>query len=184
MTPQAQVYAAGDGEVRLPIDEDEQKLLDLNTNPVQQVRFYHSSTQSLIAKGYVERVEATLNSQNRLSYCVGIIKNAFPKPNKSSDKENLTDFKKLLQRNQFLIAEIEGGIVRDAFTIPDNALRKDRFVYIINEDNRLSQKEVRIIHRTQDSLIIDLGVDTGDKIVISPIPYFVENMPVEPIELP
>ena len=184
MTPQAQAYAAGDGEVRLPIDEDEQKLLDLNTNPVQQVRFYHSSTQSLIAQGYIERVEATLDSQNRLSYCVGLIKNAFPAPSQSSDRENLNDFKKPFQRNQFLLAEIEGGIVRDAFTVPDIALRKDRFVYTINEDNRLSQKEVRIIHRTQDSVIIDLGVDTGDKIVISPIPYFVENMLVEPIELP
>lgn len=184
ITPHAQAYAAGDGEVRLPIDEEEQKLLEQNTSPVKQVRFYHSATRSLLAQGHLERIEATLDSQNQLTYCVGLIKNAFPAPSQNPNLQNPTNPKKSFQRNQFVLAEIEGGIVRNAFTIPDTALRKDRYVYLIKEDNRLSQKEVRIIHRTDDSVIIDLGIEDGDKIVVSPIPYFVEDMPVEPIALP
>lgn len=184
LSPHAQAYAAGDGEVRLPIDEVEQKLLEQNTSLIKQVRFYHSGTQSLLAQGHVERIEATLDSQNQLTYCVGLIENAFPAPNQGSDAQNSADLKKGFQRNQFVLAEIEGGIVQNAFTVPDTALRKDRFVYLISKDNRLTKKEVRIIHRTHDSVIIDQGIDNGDKIVVSPIPYFVEGMPVEPIALP
>lgn len=183
-SPHALAYAAGDGEVRLPIDEEEQKLLEQNTSPQKHIRFYHSATRSLIAQGHVERIEATLDSQNQLVYCVGHIENAFPAPSQHPDSENVTAPKKSFQRNQFVLAEIEAGIVQNAFTLPDTALRNDRFVYLIREDNRLTRREVRIAYRTRDSVIIDLGIDDGDKIVVSPIPYFVEDMPVEPTAQP
>ena len=47
--------------------------------------------------------------------------------------------------------------------------------------NQLVQKKVTVAHKNKDTVIISDGLDTIEKIAISPIPYFVENMAVEPI---
>ena len=172
-SPVAQAYAAGNGEVRLPINEREKQLLTLQGSLSNNVRFYHASSKTLLAEGTIERIEATLNSNNRLFYCVGEITNAF------SNEDTL--YKSPLQRNQFLVAEIEGQTINSASTIPNSALRNNEYVYTINEENRLVQKKVTVIYKNKDSVIISEGLDAVEKIVISPIPFFVENMAVEPV---
>ena len=74
-------YAVGNGEVRLPINEAEKQLLAFQDANSNKVRFYHASTKALLAEGSIERIEATLNSNNRLLYCVGEITNAFSSEN-------------------------------------------------------------------------------------------------------
>lgn len=172
-SPIAQAYAAGNGEVRLPINETEKQLLAYKGSNSNKVRFYHASSKALLAEGTIERIEATLNSNNRLFYCVGEITNVFSKEGTLHESR--------LQRSQFLVAEIEGQILESAFTIPNVALRNNEYVYTINEDNRLVQKKVKVIYKNRDSVIISEGLDAVEKIAISPIPYFVENMAVEPI---
>ena len=174
-SPVAQAYAVGNGEVRLPINEKEKELLAYKETKSQsnKVRFYHATSKALLAEGTIVRVEATLNSNNRLSYCVGEIKNAF------SNEDDLHSSQ--LQRCQFLVAEIEGKVLASAFTIPNVALRNNNYVYTINEENRLIQKKVTVLHKNRDSVIVSEGLDSVEKIVISPIPFFVENMAVEPI---
>lgn len=172
-SPVAQAYAVGNGEVRLPINEAEKQLLAFQDANSNKVRFYHASTKALLAEGSIERIEATLNSNNRLLYCVGEITNAFSSEN--------APFESALQRSQFLVAEIEGQVLKSAFTIPNVALRNNTYVYIINEENQLVQKKVTVAHKNKNTVIISDGLDTIEKIAISPIPYFVENMAVEPI---
>lgn len=172
-SPVAQAYAAGNGEVRLPINESEMRLLAYQKQDSNKVRFYHASTKTLLAEGTIERIEATLNSNSRLLYCVGEITDAFTNGDTSLEYP--------LQRNQFLLAEIEGNLLESAYTIPNIALQNNEYVYTINEENRLLKKKVTIVHKNKDSLIISDGLADFEKIVISPIPYFVENMAVEPI---
>ena len=172
-SPVAQAYAVGNGEVRLPINEAEKQLLAFQDANSNKVRFYHASTKALLAEGSIVRIEATLNSNNRLLYCVGEITNAFSSEN--------APFESALQRSQFLVAEIEGQVLKSAFTIPNVALRSNTYVYIINEEDQLVQKKVTVAHKNKDTVIISDGLDTIEKIAISPIPYFVENMAVEPI---
>jgi RND family efflux transporter MFP subunit len=169
----AQAYGVGNGEIRLPISEIEKQLLAYEESKPNKVRFYHASTKSFLAEGTIDRIEATLNSNSRLFYCVGEITDAF-------SKENITS-ESALQRSQFLVAEIEGKLLESAFTIPNAALRNNEYVYIINEENRLIQKKVTVIHKNKDSIILSDGLAEIEKIVTSPIPFFVENMSVEPI---
>ena len=72
-------------------------------------------------------------------------------------------------------------MIESAFTIPNVALRNNEYVYTINEDNRLIKKKVNVIHKNKESVIINEGLDAMEKIVVSPIAYFVENMAVKPI---
>jgi ABC-type uncharacterized transport system YnjBCD ATPase subunit len=104
---------------------------------------------------------------------VGEITDAF-----SNEK---TLFETALQRSQFLLAEIEGQVLKSAFTIPNLALRNNTYVYVINEENQLVQKKVTVAHKNKDTVIISGGLESIEKIAISPIPYFVENMAVEPV---
>ena len=172
-SPVAQAYATGNGEVRLPINEQEKQLLAYQGSNINKVRFYHASSNALLAEGTISRIEATLNNKNRLFYCVGEIQMAFSKED--------TLYESHLQRSQFLIAKIEGQIIESAFIIPNLALRNNEYVYTINEDNRLIKKKVNVIHKNKESVIINEGLDTLEKIVVSPIAYFVENMAVKPI---
>ena len=172
-SPIAQAYATGNGEVRLPINEQEKKLLAYQGSNINKVRFYHPSSDVLLAEGVIIRIEATLNNKNRLFYCVGEIPKAFIR------EDNLYD--STLQRSQFLIAKIEGQIIKSVFTIPNAALRNNEYVYTVNEYNRLIQKKVNVIHKNKESVIISGGLNAVEKIVISPIAYFVENMAVNPI---
>jgi RND family efflux transporter MFP subunit len=172
-SPVAQAYAVGSAEVRLPINEAEKQLLGFQGANSNKVRFYHASTKALLAEGSIERIEATLNSNNRLLYCVGEITDAF-----SNEK---TLFESALQRSQFLLAEIEGQVLKSAFTIPNLALRNNTYVYVINEENQLVQKKVTVAHKNKDTVIISGGLESIEKIAINPIPYFVENMAVEPV---
>lgn len=172
-SPVAQAYATGNGEVRLPINEQEKQLLAYQGSNINKVRFYHASSNALLAEGTIGRIEATLNNKNRLFYCVGEIPMAFSRED--------TLYESPLQRSQFLIAKIEGQIIESAFTIPNVALRNNEYVYTINEDNRLIKKKVNVIHKNKESVIINEGLDAIEKIVVSPIAYFVENMAVKPI---
>jgi RND family efflux transporter MFP subunit len=169
----AQAYGIGNGEIRLPINEREKQLLYFEGSKPNRVRFYHASSKDLLAEGTIERIEATLNRNNRLFYCVGEIKNAFSKETILSTSA--------LQRSQFLVAEIEGKFLESAITIPNTALRNNEYVYIINKENRLIQKKVTVAHKTKNSIILSDGLDDIEKIVISPIPFYVENMLVKPI---
>ena len=172
-SPVAQAYSTGNGEVRLPINEQEKQLLAYKGSNINKVRFYHASSNALLAEGTIGRIEATLNNKNRLFYCVGEIPKAFSRED--------TFHESSLHRSQFLIAKIEGQIIESAFTVPNIALRNNEYVYTINEDNRLIEKRVNVIHKNKESVIINEGLDAIEKIVVSPIAYFVENMAVKPM---
>lgn len=174
----AKMYATGDGEIRLSIDASEKQFLNINNDEPLEIKFFHPKSEKPIAFGTVDRVEATLNNQNRLSYCVGLIPSAFPHPDLIPNSPNNEAQK--LERNQYLVAEIKGSMLKSAFTIPDTALRQGLYLYIISNEDRLNRKKIKIAHKTPKSIIITEGLKEGDRIVTSPIAYFSEGMLVEP----
>ena len=172
--PVALAYASGDGEVRLSLNEREKNLLKAIDMGDNKVRFIHASKDSVIAEGTIDRVEASLNPQNRLFYSVAVVKDAFP------NKSSLPLSK--LYRGQYLKAEIDGQILESAFTLPNGAVHRLNTVYVINEDNFLEEKQVTIVQSNSNHTIISDGLNPDDRIVISPIAFYVKGMEVEPIK--
>ena len=66
--------------------------------------------------------------------------------------------------------------------IPRLALRGSDTVYVLTENNTLQRRLVGVVKSSTKSVIIDRGLEPGDRVATSPIAYFVENMPVTPIE--
>jgi len=172
--PVALAYASGDGEVRLSLNEREKELLKAQDVGRNKVRLMHSSTNSLLAEGFIDRVEASLNPKNRLFYSVALVKNAFLEKDSGLNSQ--------LSRGQYLKAEIDGIILETAFTVPNVALHRLNTVYVINSDNLLVEKQVSVVQSNSHHTIISSGLSDSDRIVISPIAYYVKGMEVEPIK--
>ena len=168
------IYASGDGEIRLSINSKEKSFIEsgINSKETIVIEFYDSNSYEHITTGYLDRIEATIDSKNQLNYCVGLITDAFPIP-------NLNFFG--LQRNQYLLAKIKCKNLPSAFTIPESALRNNDTIYVINKNNKLEQKKITIINYRNEEIIVKDGLNNGDRIVTGPVSYYVEGMQVQPI---
>jgi len=118
-------------------------------------------------------MEATIDPNSRLLYAVVEIEDPFA-PNKNNPKA--------LRRGQFVTAEIEGRGVSDAYVLPRYALRSSDTVYIVSEAGTLETRTVTIIKCDAEKAIITEGLKPGERVAISPVAYYIENMPVEVIE--
>jgi multidrug efflux pump subunit AcrA (membrane-fusion protein) len=82
----------------------------------------------------------------------------------------------------FVTAEIEGRSVSDVFVLPMMALRDGDRVFIRDEENRLRVREVSVIRRDRDHVVIDAGLEAGDQVVISPLRVYTEGMSLRALE--
>ena len=80
----------------------------------------------------------------------------------------------------FVNAEIEGRQLEQAYLIPRNALRAGDKVYRIT-DGKLDVREVEVIHQASDYVVIERGVESGDRVVISSVRNPVQGMAVEAV---
>jgi len=173
-SPIARIYATDRAEIRLPVTTREAELLEPKDRRQRFVRLQKANTPNSptwIAR--FVRMEATIDPNSRLLYAVVEIEDPFA-PNKNNPKA--------LRRGQFVTAEIEGRGVSDAYVLPRYALRSSDTVYIVSEAGTLETRTVTIIKCDAEKAIITEGLKPGERVAISPVAYYIENMPVEVIE--
>lgn len=170
--PIARIYATDRAEIRLPVTEREASLLQPDTADAARldVRITHANKlQAHVWQGKLSRMEATIDPANRLLYAVAEVQDPFSEPQ--------------LRRGQFVHAAIAGKVIEQAYSIPRYALRGSDTVYIASAENTLQTRRVDIVNSDAQQVIIRAGLQAGERVVVSPIAYFIENMPVEVIEL-
>jgi multidrug efflux pump subunit AcrA (membrane-fusion protein) len=116
------------------------------------------------------RIEATVNPKSRLLYVVAALDNPF---------EPSATHLQTLRRGQFMDAEIEGRTVSEVYRLPRFALRGSNTVYVVTDEKTLTTRKVEILKSDTESVIISSGIEAGERVAVSPIAYFVENMPVD-----
>lgn len=164
--PAARLYATEAAEVRLPISEKEAAFLSDPSVFVAPVRL---SQNDRYWDGILTRIEATIDTRSRLLYAVAEVKNPYHGPTP-------------LRRGLFVNAVIEGRILPKAYRIPRIALRDSDTIYVLSDNKTLQARKVQIVKRDPNTVIIDAGLQDGEKVATSPIAYFVENMPVNLLE--
>ena len=172
--PIASAYSSGDAEIRLPLTESERLLIDTKNLNENTVRLYDSG--KLVAQGKIQRIEASLNPNNRLFYAVALIENAFPEDNQIHTSE--------MFRGQYLDAMIDGILIDKAFTLPNEAIRESSTIYTITNQNQLVEKSITVISSNSKQVIVSTGLDDGDRVVVSPVPFYINGMSVKPILKP
>lgn len=70
--------------------------------------------------------------------------------------------------------------VHNALLIPRKALHEGR-VYVANKNNKLEIHAVSILHKQGDLVVIDKGLNEGDKIIVNDVIPLMEGLPLSPI---
>lgn len=85
-----------------------------------------------------------------------------------------------LRVGQFVEAEISGKQLRDVFVIPQTALRENKYVWVIEKENRLARKEVETIWSDAGIVVVKDGVRAGEVLCTTAVPYAIDGTTVRP----
>ena len=83
-----------------------------------------------------------------------------------------------LKVGSFVQAKIEGKTLDDVFVIPRVLLRENAFVLLIDSENYLTRREVGLAWETDDVIVVNKGLDVGDRLCLTEVPYALEGWPV------
>jgi RND family efflux transporter MFP subunit len=81
----------------------------------------------------------------------------------------------------FADVEIKGRTLDNAALLPRAALRPNAQMWVVDSDDRLYTRTVRVAHLTTDGVIVDQGLAAGDRVVISQLKAVAEGMVVRPV---
>ena len=173
----ATLYANDIVEVRLPIAD--RQLAFLNLPPLRNGNFpadmqpnvalraeYGGQTIEWIGK--IVRAEAEIDTASRMVQLVARIR---------SD-----EIREELSVGLFVTAEISGLAVDDIVRLPRSALRNNNQVLIIDPDNKIRFRDVRPLRLYKDDVLIDAGLQAGERVCLSTVQTAIDGMNVNPID--
>ncbi len=173
-------------EIAVSIDSSDSLMLGLINNKPQnsysnwftapelsaQIRAIDSPEYIPSVKGKVLRVENYSEETRTVTLVFGI------------DNKNDTN-SPLLADGMFCKVEIFGSPVRDAVEIPRSAIQFKGRIAIVDQSNRVFQKDATIIFRGKDYCIATKGIENGDLVVISRLPFgMLDGAKVKPVIQP
>jgi len=176
--PVGAIYTSSEIEITLAVkDNDLQFLsipmdgrkLDPSEKALVQIKsFYKGKNQTWI--GRLERVDGVIDPVTRMINLIAVFKNDFIE----TDKPNLPI-------GLFVEAQIDGIILKDVFSIPVNALSENNEVYTVNNDNELVSRQLSLLKKYSDFVIVKDGLKAGERIVISKLSSASNGIKVNPV---
>ncbi len=118
-------------------------------------------------QGSLKRIEASFDETSRLIYALVEVDKPY------HEKHSMP-----LAVGLFVNVEIYGRKIEQALVIPRPALRSGNKVYLVSEQNRLHIKTVDVVYKSSDLVVIDSGLEAGQKVVISTVRDPIEGMDV------
>ena len=172
----ATVYAGDQAEIRLPIADRQLAFLNLPVGhrgelPDDQQPSVTLTTEyagrTLSWQGRIVRTEAQIDTASRMVHVVARV---------SNEEQDVP-----LNVGLFVNAEIEGLLVEDVVVMPRNALRNGNRVLVVDQDNLLHYRDIVPLRLYRDEVLIQSGLEAGERVCISPLQTAIDGMPVEPI---
>lgn len=81
----------------------------------------------------------------------------------------------------FADVDIQGQTLENAALLPRAVLRPDQQVWVVDQEDRLYARPVRVAHLTTEGVIINEGLTAGDQVVISQLKAVSDGMKVRPV---
>ncbi len=176
--PVGAMYTSSEIEITLAVKDNDLQFLSIpmdgrKLNPSEQASvviesFYKGKTQSW--KGKLERVDGVIDPVTRMINLIAVFKNNFIE----SDKPNLPI-------GLFVEAKIDGITLKNIFEIPINSISEDNEVYIVDKDNQLELRELTILKKYSEFVIIKDGLKAGERIVTSKLSTASNGIKVNPV---
>ena len=174
----ASIYAAQYAEVRLPLADKQLAYLDLPLGHRGELADEVAPEVLLFTQyggkhyewlGKLVRTEAEIDSKSRMVTAVVRVNN-----NNNVDQPDLPI-------GLFVNAKINGRWAEGVVTVPRAALRNQSKVLVVDKDNRIHYRDVKILRFENDNVIVSDGLESGEVVNISPLQTIVEGMRVKPI---
>jgi multidrug efflux pump subunit AcrA (membrane-fusion protein) len=125
-------------------------------------------------EGHLNRLDAAIDPATRTIYGTVSVDDPYGTANRASVMP--------LAVGLYVDAEIEGRPFVDTVQIVAEGLRAGNEVYVLSEEGLLEVRQIDVIHRNRDIIMVGAGVEAGDQVVISAIRNPVSGMRLEAIE--
>ncbi|MBL7007794.1 MAG: efflux RND transporter periplasmic adaptor subunit [Planctomycetes bacterium] len=79
----------------------------------------------------------------------------------------------------FVQASIQGEIARGVFVLPRSAILSGDRVHLADDEDRLRTRQVVVLQRGRDEVLIHGGLADGDRVVLTTVPVAAEGMMLE-----
>ena len=177
--PVARIYAVDAAEVRLPLPNEDLAYLDLPLNYRGESGRIRGPAVTLRAEfagrihewqGRIVRTEGEIDPQTRMVHVVAEVQNPYgrgPDPTRPP-----------LAAGMFVEAEIVGRTVAHVAIVPRAALRGPSQVLVVDVNSRLRFRDVEVLRATTNELFILGGLETGDRVNVSPVEAVSDGMEV------
>ncbi len=180
-TPLARLYAIDWAEVRLPIRDEDLAWIDVpqvgseaddDPRPPVILRARYAGAEREW-RGHIERSEGEIDARSRMVHVVARVEDPYARRPGATHSP--------LPVGLFVDAEILGRTETGIFVLPRSALRTGDQVLVVDDEDRLRFRDVTVLRRDQEDVLIRAGLATGERINVSALEAPVEGMRVRPI---
>ncbi|MBF0455342.1 MAG: efflux RND transporter periplasmic adaptor subunit [Magnetococcales bacterium] len=174
-----EIHALEDWEIRLPVSDRQLARLDLSLLPPaeggganQTIAVRLTAGQGAARQnwdGEIIRVEANVDVQTRQ---VVLVARIVTPPTTAPSRTGLLD-------GQFMEADIQGVRLDGVFILPRHTVGPGDRVLMVTPENRLARRVVEVIWRDGQSVAVESGLKSGERISLTPLPYAPDGAPVQ-----
>lgn len=173
-------FATGVAEVRLPLTDSDLAFIDLPMPgklatqsdgagpPVTLSADYHGRRETWPAR--IVRTEGVVDDRSRVTYAVARVLDPYRLEREGGPVP--------LPMGTFVSAEIRGRTISDVIRVPRHALRGNRELVFVDENNRLRIRSVDILRTDRNYAYVTGGAEAGERISLTAIESPVNGMRV------
>ncbi len=182
--PVAVLYAVDRVEISLPLADRDLAFIDLPLDFYGDDRTRPGPPVTVRAtfagrdhewQGRIVRTEGEIDATTRLVHVVAAVDDPYGRSEEAPDRPPLAV-------GMYVRAEIEGRLVDNAIVLPRSAMRGRNRVVVVDGDDRLRFREVDILRKTGEEVVIPGGLEPGERVCVSPLEAIVDGMQVEVVE--
>jgi RND family efflux transporter MFP subunit len=173
----AHLYSTDAAEIRLPLSTDQLAFLGLSLGvghsaSAQNVKVTLTADFAGAARtweGRIVRTEGVLDGVNGQFYAVAEVSDPYAQKNSQPP----------LLAGLFVKAVLQGREMSNLFVLPPTALNTTQEALLVDSEQRLRIRRLSVTRSEPDRILVDGGLNAGDRIIVSGVQVPVEGMPVK-----
>jgi len=172
-SPVADLLAGPPYEVRLPLSLDDYTLLPPDRKSTRPTVCFRATAggRTYAWKGEVIREEGKVDRSSRSIYLVAEVS-----PRNEPDG--------ILQPGLFVQAKIEGRRLEDVYPVPLQAFQGRNQLVLVGPEDRIEFRDVAVLRNQGDLALVSRGLNPGDRVCLTTLDAFLDNMRVDPRPVP
>lgn len=178
-SPVATIAGTDEAEITVPLPLDQLAWVAIpvnvgGTGGSRALVKLHAGGESFQWQGRVTRALGDIDPRNRMARLVVTVDSPF-------NGQNLENslFSQLLP-GMFVEVQIQGVEVKDVFALPRGVLRDNDTVWIVDDENKLRIRNIDILRKERDEVLVRSGVQAGERLVMTNISAAAEGMLLRP----